>query len=534
MLSRQSPAWIVSLICVATLVSTALVAPVQSSESLNEAELFDTFSGQSSWISSKNEQYNGEAKVEDGGLVLPTEARRYGLTKTLTQGPVALGSDPLVLQYDVKFSKGHGCSGGYLKFLSHDPNFKPQGLTDQTGYSVMFGPDKCGDSGKVHLIFRYKDKKTGEYEEKHLKSPPKIPTADMGTHVFTAVILPDNTYKVLVDGVVEQEGSLFEDFEPSFLPPKEIDDPEDTKPEDWVDEVKIPDPDATKPDDWDETLPAKIPDESATKPSDWDEDLPLEITDPEAEEPEDWDEEEDGVWEAPMIPNPECKKISGCGPWSPPLIANPDYKGKWMRPFIDNPEYKGPWSPRKIPNPDYFDDGSPLKSVAPIGAVSVEVWTMDSGIIFDNVLVSTNEDHSEEVITKYWKPRAEEEKAEMAKAMADANKESQAQFWRNLISKVDPYVPEGASPTWFMLKEYLMENLIILYVIVGLLPTFLVIMCFKMCVRTGGSKSENDDARRKKTDEATPDDAAEEEEEEEAEEEEEENTTQVRRRTRRA
>lgn len=29
-------------------------------------------------------------------------------------------------------------------------------------------------------------------------------------------------------------------------PPKEIDDPEDKKPEDWVEEAKIPDPEATK------------------------------------------------------------------------------------------------------------------------------------------------------------------------------------------------------------------------------------------------------------------------------------------------
>ena len=29
-------------------------------------------------------------------------------------------------------------------------------------------------------------------------------------------------------------------------PPKEIDDPEDTKPEDWVDTKRIADPDATK------------------------------------------------------------------------------------------------------------------------------------------------------------------------------------------------------------------------------------------------------------------------------------------------
>jgi hypothetical protein len=36
------------------------------------------------------------------------------------------------------------------------------------------------------------------------------------------------------------------DFNPPVNPPKEIDDPEDKKPEDWVDAKRIPDPDATK------------------------------------------------------------------------------------------------------------------------------------------------------------------------------------------------------------------------------------------------------------------------------------------------
>lgn len=57
---------------------------------------------------------------------------------------------------------------------------------------------------------------------------------------------PNNTYNVLVNGQTEKTGSLLEDFDPPFNPPKEIDDPEDKKPEDWVDEEKIPDPDAKK------------------------------------------------------------------------------------------------------------------------------------------------------------------------------------------------------------------------------------------------------------------------------------------------
>lgn len=45
-------------------------------------------------------------------------------------------------------------------------------------------------------------------------------------------------YAVLVDGEEKKAGSILEDFEPSVNPPEEIDDPEDSKPEDWVDTPK--------------------------------------------------------------------------------------------------------------------------------------------------------------------------------------------------------------------------------------------------------------------------------------------------------
>ncbi len=57
---------------------------------------------------------------------------------------------------------------------------------------------------------------------------------------------PDNTYDVLINGESEKKGNLLEDFEPPVNPPKEIDDSDDKKPEDWVDEAMIPDPDAKK------------------------------------------------------------------------------------------------------------------------------------------------------------------------------------------------------------------------------------------------------------------------------------------------
>lgn len=37
---------------------------------------------------------------------------------------------------------------------------------------------------------------------------------------------------------------------PPVNPSREIEDPDDRKPEDWDERPKIPDPDAVKPDDW--------------------------------------------------------------------------------------------------------------------------------------------------------------------------------------------------------------------------------------------------------------------------------------------
>jgi hypothetical protein len=57
---------------------------------------------------------------------------------------------------------------------------------------------------------------------------------------------PDNTFEVFVNGESSSKGSLLEDFEPPVNPSKEIDDPEDKKPEDWVEQAKIADPSAKK------------------------------------------------------------------------------------------------------------------------------------------------------------------------------------------------------------------------------------------------------------------------------------------------
>ena len=166
----------------------------------------------------------------------------------------------------------------------------------------------------MHFIFRHKNPVTGEYEEKHLKSAP-MPSIGQNTMLYTLIVNPDQTFQVLVDDKEVSSGSLLENFDPPVNPPAEIDDSEDKKPADWVDDAKISDPDAKKPSDWDEDAPYSIPDEDAVKPEDWLEDEPEFVPDPEAEKPEEWDDEEDGDWIPPTVKNPKCEAASGCGPW---------------------------------------------------------------------------------------------------------------------------------------------------------------------------------------------------------------------------
>ena len=90
-------------------------------------------------------------------------------------------------------------------------------------------------------------------EEKHAKKSDgdfsKI-FDDKKTHLMTLVVRPDNSFEISVDRVKVNEGSLLVDMEPPVNPPKEIDDPEDTKPDDWDEREKIIDSTATKPEDW--------------------------------------------------------------------------------------------------------------------------------------------------------------------------------------------------------------------------------------------------------------------------------------------
>merc|ERR1712187_120175 len=189
------------------------------------------------------------------------------------------------------------------------------------------------------------------------------------SHLYRMVLKPDNTVLVEIDEEKIYEGSLKEDWE--VLKPKEIEDPEDKKPSDWVDDSMMDDPETTKPEDWVEEK---------------------RIVDPEAKKPDDWDDEEDGEWEAPMKDNPENK-------------------GDWYGKRISNPAYKGIWEAKKIANPEYEDDDAVYK-YSDFGFLGFDLWQVKGGTIFDNVII-TDDAAEADKFAGTWKALSEAEAAKM-------------------------------------------------------------------------------------------------------------------------
>lgn len=466
--------------------------------------LFETFDDETqfntNWVQSSDEKYQGKWKLDSGPdrpradlqLLLPLKARHYAVSSKLSE-PFKFSDDkPLVVQYEVQFREGLDCGGAYVKLLRQSAITDLRKLTDKTPFSIMFGPDKCGSEAKLHFIIQYLNPTTHEYAEQHWKQSKVVSNlmsvfSDKKHHLFKLVLEPSNDFEIFLDEKSVGKGNLLEDLDPSINPPKEIVDPNDTKPADWDERPQIEDTEAKKPEDWDEDAPKTIEDPSASKPSDWLEEEPKYIPDPEAKKPEDW-EEMDGDWEAPLIENPKCAEASGCGEWKAPTIPNPNYKGKWKAPKIDNPNYKGKWTARMIPNPNYFYDESPFKSLDSIGGIAYELWSMADNVAFDNLIITNNPEAASLLQILTWQEK---------KAEADASSPS-------LLTRATHY-----------LKVY--PWLWAVLVLAVALPLFLFI---SYCCDTkrrqnrASGTSSQDSARRKKEDEPKPDDEAKLDEEE--------------------
>lgn len=328
-------------------------------------------------------KFFGDAEA-DKGIQTAQDARFYQLSALFPKEFSNKGKK-LIVQYVVKNEQGIDCGGGYIKLLP--AGVDQQDFNGDSPYSIMFGPDQCGSTKRVHVIFNYDGKNHLLDKEISLGD-----ASGVDANLFTLIVNPDQTYEVKINNESKQTGDLEEDW--SMLPSKEIDDPKATKPEDWDDRAQIDDPEDVKPAGWD--------------------DIPAEIADPEATKPDDWDDELDGDWEAPLIPNPE-------------------YKGEWHPKKIDNPKYSGgPWTPPKVANPDY-DAGkkSELGVYNNLAGVGIEIWQVKSGTIFDDILVTDDESAASAAADKFLERRtkqvaAREEKEEAERKEAEAAAEAAA------------------------------------------------------------------------------------------------------------
>jgi len=296
------------------------------------------------------------------GLTPSEDMRFYSIGASLDKPGTSKGKT-VVLQFSAKIENHQYafCGGGYIKLLPEATKLETFNGDDE--YSIMFGPDLCGyDVSHVHAIFNHKGKNLLKTDKISLEYSDK----NEFTHLYTLVVEPDGTYEVLFDLESKSKGTLVEAWD---FPKPSIDDPSDSKPSTWVDETEMDDPDSKKPDGWDD-IPAQIPDPDATKP-------------------EDWDDEDDGEWE-------------------PPLIDNPDFKGEWVAPKVANPDYKGEWKPAQIANKD-FEEGVQLAAYD-FAKIGFELWIVNNGTIFDNILVTDSLDYAKEQGEKLWRPTSKGEK----------------------------------------------------------------------------------------------------------------------------
>merc|ERR1712228_103136 len=290
------------------------------------------------------------------GIRTTEDAKFYAFSAKVDEEFDNSDADQLVFAFSVKHEQKMDCGGGYAKLLP--PGIDVNSFNGDTDYTLMFGPDICGYSTKkVQAIFNFEG-------ENLLKNADVKCSDDEYTHSYLIVVNKDNTYEIRVDGEEKAKGQMKEDW--SFEKPKKIKDPEQSKPDDWVDNEEMDDPEDTKPDDWD--------------------DEPASIADPEATKPDDWDDEEDGEWQAPQIDNPDYK-----GEWRAKKIPNPDYKGPWVHPEIDNPEYVG-----------------------------IEVWQVKAGTVFSDFILSDSLDEAVAFLEERKTNEDEEKKAK--EAYDEANK----------------------------------------------------------------------------------------------------------------
>ena len=93
------------------------------------------------------------------------KARKYAIVNDFDE-PMSLKDGTTVLQFENRLQNGLESGGAYLKYLlPQEAGWKPKEFDNESLYSIMFGPEKCGATNKAHYILKHKNIKNGEYVE---------------------------------------------------------------------------------------------------------------------------------------------------------------------------------------------------------------------------------------------------------------------------------------------------------------------------------------------------------------------------------
>ncbi|XP_045709291.1 calreticulin-3 [Phyllostomus hastatus] len=176
----------------------------------------------------------------------------------------------------------------------------------------------------------------------HSNKKPIRCKVDGFTHLYTLILRPDLTYEVKIDGQTIESGSVEYDWNLTSLKKLEKPPAGSKEKED-------------KPQDWEK----RFLDASASKPSDWNHEL-------------------DGDWQASMLQKP---------PYQDDLKPEGIDKDIWLHQKMKNTKYLLEYDLSEFEN---------------IGAIGLELWQVRSGTIFDNFLITDDEEYAEKFGKATW------------------------------------------------------------------------------------------------------------------------------------
>lgn len=253
----------------------------------------------------------------------------------------------LVIQYSVKYEQDIKCGGAYVKLF--DCSFNPKTFHSYKPYLIQFGPDICGFK-KIHVIFNYEERKLAMKRELSCKD-------DRLTHLYTLVIKPDNSYLIKIDNKIERTGMLLEDWD--FVPRRMINDTKVTKP---LGNPKSTDLKDAKSHDWNQT------------------DVEFYFN---------GEEQKNDDLKRPMIKN----------------SVNEEWKSK----STDSSNYKGQRLDHLSENHEHLSH-SDLYRYDEICGIGFDIWQVESGTLFDNILITDDELEAEKHGNDTWGIIKEKEK----------------------------------------------------------------------------------------------------------------------------